>query len=511
MMLLEKARIEIRDDRLKEIFEEKDGIYHFKTYVVGKWLDSEDRILVKSPIDGSIIATIPRLGRDVINNAIDTISAKGKWSIRDVPGEKRLRIFHKVADMLEEIKEDLANVLVIGNGKTRSAAIGEVNASIERLRRSDLDVRRLYGEYIPGDWSTESLESEAIVRREPLGVVLAITPFNYPLFDAVNKIVYSSVAGNAILLKPSTLTPLPAIILARLLELSGFPKDALAVLTIPGNEMKEVIKDSRINVISLTGSSETGREVISLGGIKSYIMELGGGDPAIVLDDADPQVAAVKIVNGITSYAGQRCDAIKIILSEPKIYEILKTNLINELKKIKVGDPRLPETNMGPLIEEKTAEEFEYAVKDAISKGGRVLYGGRRIFGNYVEPTLIEIDKENVQRTYLYQKEVFAPISLLVKVENIEEAIKLANERRYGLDAAIFGNDMYKIRRMIRYLDVGAIYVNEYPRHGIGYFPFGGRKESGIGKEGIGYPIEYVTGYKTIVYNYKGKGIWEYL
>ncbi|MEM1627016.1 MAG: NADP-dependent glyceraldehyde-3-phosphate dehydrogenase [Sulfolobaceae archaeon] len=510
-MLLEKAKIEIKDHRFKDIFEEKDGIYNFKTYIAGKWVDSEDKVLVKSPIDGSIIASVPKLDKKIIDNALDIISSKGKWSIRDLPGEKRLRVFHRVADILEELKEEFADVLVVGNGKTKSAAIGEINASIERLRRSDLDVRKLYGEYIPGDWSTESLESEAIVRREPLGVVLAITPFNYPLFDAINKLVYSSVAGNAIVLKPSTLTPLPAILLARILEISGFPKESLAVFTVPGSEMKEIVKDSRINVISFTGSSETGKEVIKSGGIKSYIMELGGGDPVIVLDDAEPQFTASKIVTGITAYAGQRCDAIKLILSEPKIYDDLKSNLINEIKKIKVGDPRSPETNMGPLIEEKTAEEFELAIKDAISMGGKVLYGGKRIYGNYVEPTIIEISKEKVKNTYLYHKEVFAPIALLVEVENFEEAIKLSNDRRYGLDAAIFGNNMYKIRKIIRYLDVGAIYINEYPRHGIGYFPFGGRKDSGIGKEGIGYPIEYVTGYKTIVYNYKGKGIWEYL
>ncbi|BFH72898.1 NADP-dependent glyceraldehyde-3-phosphate dehydrogenase [Sulfurisphaera javensis] len=488
-----------------------DGIPIFKTYLAGEWVSSKDVEEIKSPIDLTVYARVPKLNYEMVDNVLSTLYKKGRWAIRDMPGERRLKVYHTLADLIDKYREDFVEVLMIGNGKTKSAAEGEVNAAIERLIRADLDVRKLYGEYVPGDWSSESLEAEAIIRREPLGVVLAITPFNYPLFDIVNKLVYTTVAGNAFVLKPASATPLPAIMLAKLLEIAGFPKEALAIITVPGREMDKIVSDKRISVISLTGSTETGDHVMKVGGLKQYVMELGGGDPAIVLDDADPKTTAQKIVTGITSYSGQRCDSIKFIFAEPKIYEELKANIVEELKKVKVGDPRQPDVNMGPIIDSRTVDEFEYAVKDAIDKGGIVLYGGKRLGPTYIEPTLIEIGKERIKDLYLYKKEVFLSVAVITKVNNIDEAIELSNGRRYGLDAAIFGNDITKIRKAIRMLEVGAIYVNEYPKHGIGYFPFGGRKDSGIGREGIGYTIENVTAYKTIVYNYRGKGVWEYL
>ncbi|MEJ2781072.1 NADP-dependent glyceraldehyde-3-phosphate dehydrogenase [Stygiolobus sp. CP850M] len=506
------AKLKELSGELREIYTvNSDEVLSFKTYIAGIWTSTKDLEEVKSPIDLEVYAKVPKLNYEMVDMALQTLYKKGRWEIRDMPGEKRLKVFHTLASLLEKFRQDFVNVLVIGNGKTPSAANGEVNAAIERLERADLDVRKLYGEYVPGDWSTESLEAEAIVRREPLGIVLAITPFNYPLFDVVNKFVYSTVAGNAFILKPASATPLPAMLFAKLAEMAGFPKEALAVITIPGKEMDKIVQDKRIGVISLTGSTETGEQVMKIGGIKQYVMELGGGDSAIVMADADPKVSAQKIVTGITSYSGQRCDSIKFVFAEEPIYDKLKENLVEELRKVKVGDPRQDGVTMGPVIDPKTVDEFEFAVKDAVSKGGVVLYGGKRLGATYIEPTLIEIDKSKVKDLYLYKKEVFLSIAVLTQVSNIEEAIELSNGRRYGLDAALFGNDINKIRKAVRMLEVGAVYINEYPKHGIGYFPFGGRKDSGIGREGIGYTIEYVTAYKTVVYNYKGKGIWEYL
>jgi len=506
------AKLRELSGELREIYTvNSDEVLSFKTYIAGIWTSTKDLEEVKSPIDLEVYAKVPKLNYEMVDMTLQTLYRKGRWEIRDMPGEKRLKVFHTLASLLEKFRQDFVNVLVIGNGKTPSAANGEVNAAIERLERADLDVRKLYGEYVPGDWSTESLEAEAIVRREPLGIVLAITPFNYPLFDVVNKFVYSTVAGNAFILKPASATPLPAIMFAKLAEMAGFPKEALAVITIPGKEMDKIVQDKRIGVISLTGSTETGEQVMKIGGIKQYVMELGGGDSALVMADADPKVSAQKIVTGITSYSGQRCDSIKFVFAEEPIYDKLKENLVEELRKVKVGDPRQDGVTMGPVIDPKTVDEFEFAVKDAVSKGGVILYGGKRLGATYIEPTLIEIDKSKVKDLYLYKKEVFLSIAVLTQVSNIEEAIELSNGRRYGLDAALFGNDINKIRKAVRMLEVGAVYINEYPKHGIGYFPFGGRKDSGIGREGIGYTIEYVTAYKTVVYNYKGKGIWEYL
>jgi len=206
------------------------------------------------------------------------------------------------------------------------------------------------GEYVPGDWSSETLETEAIIRREPMGVVMAIIPFNYPLFDTVNKLVYSTVAGNSLIIKTPSFTPLPIIMFAKLIEMSGFPRHSLAVITNTSRELGNLIMDKRISVISLTGSSETGEKVIGQGGIKQYIMELGGGDVALVLEDSDIDWAAKRIATGIYSYTGQRCDSIKLILAENGIYDKLKGKIIEELTRVKVGDPR-EDVTIGPLTE----------------------------------------------------------------------------------------------------------------------------------------------------------------
>ncbi len=504
--------LELRDEFFKDIYSvDEKGVYEFKTYVTGKWVSAKKKRDVRSPIDSSIIARIPRLDWSIIDEGLRILYEKGRWVIRDTPGEKRLNILYRIADLMEEHKEDLVNALVINAGKTRKQALGEVNASIERLRKAELDVRKIFGEYIPGDWTAHTLESEAVVRREPYGVVLNIIPFNYPLFDTVNKFTYSSIVGNAVAVKPPSADPLPILLFAKIVEEAGFPAEAFAVFTIPGSESDKLVSDIRIHVINLTGSSKTGKRVLSVAGIKQFVMELGGGDPAIVLEDADPNETAEKIVTGMTSYSGQRCDAIKLILVEEKLYDELKKRIVEKLSKIVVGDPRNEETAMGPLIDEETVDDMLKAVREAEKMGAKILYGGKRLGPTYVEPTLVEVhDKSILPELRLYREEIFAPVAIITWFKDLDEAIKIANNRPYGLDAAVFGYNIAKIRKLIRYLDVGAIYINEYPRHGVGYYPFGGRKESGIGREGIGYSVEYVTAWKTIVYSYKGKGVWPY-
>lgn len=504
--------LEIKENIFKNIVEERNDLYVFKTFAAGDWITGQDYLEVKTPIDLSIIAKIPKLSWNETNNILEKVYRSGRWSVRDLPGWKRLDILEKIADFMEKYKEDIVNVLIVNTGKTRSQALGEVNASIDRLRRADLDARKIFGEYIPGDWDQTTIETEATVRREPLGVVLAIIPFNYPLFDTVAKFTYSIIAGNAVVVKPPSADPLPVLFFAKLVEEAGFPKDAFAVITIPGRESDKLVSDSRISVISFTGNSETGKKIMATAGIKQLVMELGGGDPAIVLEDADLDLTAERITLGIHSYAGQRCDAIKLVLVEDKIYDELKKKLVEILSKIVVGDPRNSNTVMGPLIDSESVDKMMQAIKESIEKGGKIVYGGRRLGATYVEPTLIEIlDKNTIKELKLYKDEVFAPIALLTNFNNLDEAIELANGRRYGLDVSIFGYNIERIRKLIRFLEFGAIYVNDMPRHGVGYYPFGGRKESGIGREGIGYSIEYVTAYKTIIFNFKGRKIWKYV
>ncbi|MCL7393336.1 MAG: NADP-dependent glyceraldehyde-3-phosphate dehydrogenase [Thaumarchaeota archaeon] len=504
--------LRLRSPVFSGIYHESDDVYEFAAFIAGKWIWKDEMIEVKSPIDLSVIGKVPRLGWEDIDHALDVAYSIGRWRIRDTPGWRRLEILERLASLMEEYRDDLVESLIINSGKTRGQAMGEVNASIDRLRRADLDARKIYGEYMPGDWDPTTLETEAVVRREPLGVVLAIIPFNYPLFDAVSKFTYSVVAGNAVVIKPPSADPIPILLFAKLVEEAGFPKEAFSVLTIPGKESNRLVSDWRIQAISFTGSSGTGRKVIQAAGIKQFIMELGGGDPAIILPDADLDFAAERVAAGIYSYAGQRCDAIKLVLVAEEAYREFRDRLVSQLSRVVVGDPRDEKTSMGPLISPESADEMMSSVEEAVKAGGRILYGGRRLGETYVEPTLIEMLDKNVLRSLrLYKEEVFAPVALITSFSNLDEAIELANGRSYGLDAAIFGHDIDQVRRLARFLEFGAIYINDMPRHGVGYYPFGGRKDSGIGREGVGYSIEYVTAYKTIIYNYREKGVWRYL
>lgn len=489
----------------------EDGVPEFKTYVAGEWVFGESFSEVKSPIDGRTIARVSRLSKEQTEEILSTVYEKGREEIRNYPGEKRIESFLKAAQLMREAFEDFVRVLILDAGKPKSNATGETKATIERLEKTTFESRRMLGDYIPGDWSEETLESEGIVKREPYGVILAISPFNYPLFISATKVIPALFSGNAVLLKPASADPLAALLFIRVLELAGFPKESFALLTIPGRFMDDVVKDKRIRAITFTGSTEVGEHIIRTGGIKAYHLELGGKDPAIVLDDADLELASEKIIKGMVSYSGQRCDAIRLILAQEEIYEELKTKILEKLKEIEPKNPLEDENAvMGPLIDKHSADYIEEVYKDAIEKGAKPLTEFKRE-GNYVWPILLEVDKEKVKELRAFQEDVFGPLTLVIKVKDEDEAVDIANSSRFGLDASVFSECERRARKVARKLEVGSVFINEYPRHGIGYYPFGGMKDSGVGREGIGYSVEQLTTTKTIVHNFKGYGVWEYL
>ncbi|WP_010479762.1 NADP-dependent glyceraldehyde-3-phosphate dehydrogenase [Thermococcus zilligii] len=488
-----------------------DGVPEFRAFVAGKWVFGERFAEVQSPIDGRVIARVSVLSRDQVEEAISAAHSSGRKAIRNYPGEKRIESFLRAAELMKETFEDFVRVLVLDAGKPKSNAAGEVKATIERLEKTTFESRAILGDYIPGDWSEETLESEGIVKREPYGLVLAIGPFNYPLFIPAAKVIPALLGGNAVLLKPASADPLGAILFIRILEVSGFPPESLGLLTIPGGLMDSVVADRRIRAITFTGSTEVGEHIVKTGGIKAYHLELGGKDPAIVLDDADLELAAEKIVKGMVSFSGQRCDAIRLILAQEGIYGELKARILERLRGIEPKNPLEDENAvMGPLIDMKSADYIEEVWKDAVEKGAKPLTEFRRK-GNYVWPLLLEVGKDVLPELRAFQEDVFGPLTLMVEVKDEDEAIEIANSSRFGLDAAIFSSCERRARRVARRLEAGSVFINEYPRHGIGYYPFGGVKDSGVGREGIGYSVIQLTTTKSIVHNFRGTGVWEYM
>ncbi len=450
-------------------------------YFLNGWKRSERIIEVYSPIDQSLLARVYSPNLDDLK--VDLIN--------ELKLEERIKILKDASKELKNHKEEFIDVLVKEVGKPLSNAKGEVNASIKRLELVDRDVEKLKDEIIDGKEIGD--KTIGIVKRVPLGKILAISPFNYPLFTTVSKFVPAFLSGNSVIIKPSSLTPISVLMFGRLLEVVGLSKE-FSILPLKGSETETLL--NFVDGISLTGSTETGKSIISKAGIKEFHMELGGKDFTLVLKDADPVMTTEEIVKGAFAFSGQRCDSIRIVIIEKEIYGELKSKLVEKTKEIRIGNPF--ETDYGPLITLESAKRVEEMYKDALEKGAQPLVQMRRE-KNYVYPTIIEVDKENIERMKLFTEDLFGPLLTLVRVSDAKEGIDIMKKCRFALDASIFGHDEKRIKELIREIKVGEIFVNMHPRHGVGFYPFGGMKDSGIGRDGIGYSIERMTTTKTIV------------
>jgi glyceraldehyde-3-phosphate dehydrogenase [NAD(P)+] len=398
---------------------------------------------------------------------------------------------------VEERMGDFVTALVHEAGKPRRDAEGEVSATALRLKLTMEEVKKISGEYIPGDWSDDTRGKIAVVIREPVGVVAAISPFNYPLFIQAAKVIPALLAGNSVVLKPASSTPLSALMFARILQESGIPNGCLNVITGPGSTGMKLVEHPHISLVSFTGSTKAGREISRAAEVKRLHLELGGKAVAIVLSDADIGLAAKKCVEGAFRNAGQRCDAVSLALVEEGVADLFVEKVLEEAGKWTVGDPRGDDVKMGPLINSSQVERVHRLVVDAVEKGAKLLMGGR-FEGNYYQPTVLDYVPKSAE---IMWEEIFGPVLPIARVRDVGEALEIASAQRYGLDSCVFTNNFYRMWSVAKRLQVGSVTVNDMPRHGVGYFPFGGVKESGIGREGIGYSIDEMTVLKTIVFN----------
>lgn len=495
----EKPKIEL-GDFFKPIYEiDEDGLPKFKMYINGKWIFTGETIEVDTPIDNSIAARVAKASRREIEAAINAAYENRKQS-RDIPVIEKLEIFQRARELLLKHKAEVASTIVIELGKPLKAAESEVIATSERLELAMEEVRKIAGEYIPGEFVKDTIGKFAIVIREPLGVVAAIAPFNYPLYIAAAKIIPALASGNTVVAKPSTDTPITLLLFTRILEAAGVKEGCLNVVVGGGREIGDLlITHEKINMISFTGSTEVGKRIASLAGMKKRHLELGGKAAAIVLEDADLNLAVKKCVEGALKNAGQRCDAISRILVCEKIADLFVAKALKEVEEWKIGDPRDKETRIGPLTNEAAVKKVDRLVKDAVLKGAKLLAGGK-FEKNYYHPTILDHVPLNADIAW---EETFGPVLTIIRVKNLDEAIEIANQSKYGLDSAIFTSNLFHAWQAAKCLQVGEITINDAPAHGVGNFPFGGIKESGVGREGLGYSIDEMTTIKTIVFNMK--------
>jgi glyceraldehyde-3-phosphate dehydrogenase [NAD(P)+] len=458
---------------------------------------------VDTPIDNSVIANVQAATAEDVDRAV-AAADRARKSMRDIPAIDRIDILNKARHIIRDHKEDFVNTLVLEAGKPQGSAIGEVMASLNRAKMTMEEARSVFGEYIPGDWSEDTMAKFALVIHEPLGAIACITPFNYPLFSVAAKVIPALVAGNTVVVKPASDDPIVALLLGRVLEEAGIPSGAVNVITGQGARVGDrLVSQDRIRMITLTGSTGVGKRVASLAGMKKLHLELGGKGAAIVAADADLALASKKVLEGCLKYSGQRCDAISRVLVEEPVADRFTELLVRELSSWKLGDPRKTSNSIGPLINPEAAERVQALVDDAIFQGCKLVRGGKHK-GCYFEPTILDHVPPGAR---IATEETFGPVVTLIRVKNLDEAIEFTNESRYGLDSCVFTNNFYTAWRVTKALEEGSVTVNDAPAHGVGYFPFGGNKDSGIGREGVGYSIDEMTRLKTIQFNLAPAGL----
>lgn len=467
-----------------------------KMLINGEFIDSDDKISVLNPFNNDLIDEVPSGAPEDVKKAIDA-AYKTKNQLKDFSARKISEALSNCADDLKDNLEEFSRSISMETGKPINASFDEVKRSIDTIKLSSEESKRIYGETVPLDAGIGGKGFLAFTMKIPLGVVGAITPFNYPLNLAVHKVAPALAAKNTVVLKPSALAPLTALKMAEIIN-SHFPDGAMNVVTGRGSIIgDELIKSDQIDKISFTGSVETGRMISQMSAMKKITLELGGNDPLIVLEDADLKKAVEGTIRGSYLYTGQVCIAVKRLIVDEVIADDFVEMLIKETRKLKMGDPLSTKTDVGPLITENAAKAVERIVQTAVGDGADLLLGGERN-GNFFEPTILDNVKSDMN---VVQDETFGPVSPVIRVNGVDDAIKVANDTKYGLQASIFTENIHQALKAVQEIEAGSVMVNKQSTFRTDNMPFGGFKMSGMGKEGVKYAVEDMTRIKLAVLN----------
>jgi acyl-CoA reductase-like NAD-dependent aldehyde dehydrogenase len=464
----------------------------------GEWIKTTKTIDVRSPYDGKKVGQVASGGAVETRLAIDAAEAA---MAKPLPAHERAEILDRVAVTLREQREEFAQVIAREAGKPIGTALVEVDRAVQTFRFSAAEARTFTGELVAMDAHPIGVGRLGFVLRLPIGVVGAITPFNFPLNLVAHKVAPAFAAGCACVLKPARATPLSALRLAKAMLESGQPAGWLNVVVGSGADVGEVlISDERIKLISFTGSPEVGWQLRAQAPKKKVALELGNSTPVIVLADADLDAAADAIVAFGYGYAGQTCISIQRVYVENSVHDALVENIAGKVAVLKVGDPLDPETQVGPVIDGDNRNRILDWLEDAKAKGAKVVAGGTVVDGsNLLLPTLVS----NVSlEMRIACKEVFGPVVTVTKVADLEEAIELANGTSYGLQAGIFTSDIGAALKAAHALQFGGVTINEAPGYRADQMPYGGIKDSGNTREGPHYAMEEMTERRVVVVRY---------
>ncbi len=467
------------------------SIINFSCYVAGKPVDSDNILEVRSPFDKRLVGKVRLANSTHTQQAIEAALAGGQKLSR----YERYQILEKTRYLLIERKEEFAQLISAESGLAIREARYEIGRAHDVLLFAAIESLKDDGQIFSCDISPGGKARKIFTTREPLSLAVCITPFNHPLNQVAHKIAPAIAVGTPVILKPSEKTPLTAIKFVELLYEAGLPPYLLSVLLGPTNEIAEsLVKDSRVEIVSFTGSVAVGKKIASVAGYKKVILELGGNDPLIVMEDADLELAVFLAAEGSFRNSGQRCTAVKRILVHSTIKDAFISKFVIKAKEYNCGDPSDPDTKVGTVIDEAAAIYLEDVVKKAVEQGAKVILGGKRN-GALMEPTVIvEVPRD----AEMVVHESFGPLAPILSFIDIDDAIALSNSTAYGLSSGIVTNNMTYALRFIKELKVGTVNINEVPGYRIESSPFGGIKDSGLGiKEGVIEAMKCFTFVKT--------------
>lgn len=471
----------------------------YQNLVNGKWKSSEQEITIYSPINQEELGTVPAMTQTEADEAMQAArAALPAW--RALSAVERAAYLHKTAAILERDKEEIGTILAKEVAKGIKAAIGEVVRTADLIRYAAEEGLRITGQAMEGGgFEAASKNKLAVVRREPVGIVLAIAPFNYPVNLSASKIAPALIAGNVVMFKPPTQGSISGLLLAKAFEEAGIPAGVFNTITGRGSEIGDyIIEHKEVNFINFTGSTPIGERIGRLAGMRPIMLELGGKDAALVLEDADLEHAAKQIVAGAFSYSGQRCTAIKRVIVLESVADKLATLLQEEVSKLTVGDP-FDNADITPVIDNASADFIWGLIEDAQEKEAQALTPIKRE-GNLLWPVLFDQVTKDMKVAW---EEPFGPVLPIIRVASVEEAIAFANESEFGLQSSVFTNDFKKAFEIAEKLEVGTVHINNKTQRGPDNFPFLGVKGSGAGVQGIKYSIEAMTKVKSIVFDVK--------
>jgi glyceraldehyde-3-phosphate dehydrogenase (NADP+) len=464
----------------------------------GKWTKSKRKREIKSPYNGETAGIINIPDRETAIGSIGTAeSAYEKW--RESPSFERSRILRKIAEGIAGRKEEFARALVLEGGKPLKTARVEVDRAVTTFSVASEEANRISeGELVPIDIAPGNEGMFGIARRFPLGVVVGISPFNFPLNLVAHKVAPSIASGNVMLLKPASQTPLSALMLGEVVCEAGLPDGLLNILPVPGSEIEAVIDDVRVKKVSFTGSDAIGWELKRKYPKKKVTLELGGNAATIIDEDPpDLDFAASRNAWGAFYQAGQSCISVQRMYVHEKTFDRFISKFVEETRKLRLGDPMLEDTDVGPVIDAQSADRIMEWIEDAVGRGARLLSGGNRD-GSLIEPAILTDVPPGCD---VSKSEVFGPVVHVERYRDFDEALRAVNDSRYGLQAGVFTKDIKKAFKAYAALDVGGVVVNDYPSFRVENMPYGGVKDSGVGKEGVRYAIEEMTELKLLVVN----------